>query len=71
MQDAAIAKQNREERQYRRTHVTIAEYDIFGQLEKTYNSYDEINIEKEILKSKKLYNNKYYRIYWGDDTILA
>jgi len=51
--------------------VTIAEYDIFGQLEKTYNSYDEINIEKEILKSKKLYNNKYYRIYWGDDTILA
>ena len=71
MSEATIAKQNREERQYRRTHVTIAEYNIFGQLEKTYKSYDEINIEKEILKSKKLYNNKYYRIYWGDDTILA
>ena len=71
LKDSIEAKEERERRAFRRANVTICQYDIFGELENTYNSYDEINIDKEILKSKEMFNNKYYRIYHGDDMILS
>lgn len=65
------AKKERERRANRRANITICEYNIYGNLEKSYSSYEELNIDKKILKSKKIYNNKYYRIYYGDDIILT
>lgn len=69
LKQSILSAEKRSKKSYRRSHVTICQYNINGELEKTFNDYDEINIDKSILKLKDCYNNKYYRIYYGDDII--
>ena len=66
--DAQETKRRNERAKYRRKHRTIGEYDIFGNLLELY-SEDKCPIDKEIYKSNQLYNNKYYKIYYGEDII--
>lgn len=53
---------------YRKEHRVIGEYDIFGNLLQCYSEQDS-PVDKEIYKTNKLYNNKYYCIYYGEDII--
>ena len=66
--DAEEARRANERAKYRREHRTICEYDICGNL---INLYDENNcpISKDIYKKNDLYDNKYYRVYYGEDVI--
>lgn len=65
-------KMSNEEKYYRRNHVYVAEYDIFGELQNVYFNYKGIeDIPLTVLKSKKLQDgNKYYRIYRGTEPVL-
>lgn len=69
MTQRRIEKQNRTE--YRRKNYTIVEYDAFGNMLQTFNSYDDMNVDKSILNNKKPYNDKYYRIFRGDDLVCS
>lgn len=64
-----IEKQNRAKD--RRKNYTIVEYDAFGNMLQTFNSYDDMNVDKSILNNKKPYNDKYYRIFRGDDLVCS
>lgn len=70
-----IAEQHRfelERAKRRRFNFTIVEYDIFGNFINSFNSFEEANIDKQVVKNQKiLYNNKYYRIYRDDEKILT
>ena len=68
-QDAEKTRMKNERAKYRRQHRVVAEYDVFGNLLELY-SEENAPVEKEVYKSSNLYDNKYYRIYYGDDTIL-
>lgn len=60
----------KDQKAYRKYHRTIGEYDIFGNLINTYH-YQDINIDNKYLSSKApALNNKYYRLYCGDDEVL-
>ena len=66
--DIEEARRRKERAKYRKKHRTIAEYDIFGNLLELY-SEDNCPVDKEIYKSNQLYNNRYYKIYYGEDVI--
>ena len=66
--DAEEAKRKRERAKYRKEHRVIGEYDIFGNLLELYEE-DQSPVDKEIYKTNKLHNNKYYKIYYGEDIV--
>ncbi len=66
--DAEEARKKQQRAKYRKEHRTIGEYDIFGNLLELY-SEDNCPVDKEIYKSNKLYNAKYYKVYYGEDII--
>lgn len=66
--DAEENRKKLERAKFRKEHRTIGEYNIFGKLIQLYD-YNNCPIDKEIVKSKKLCYNKYYRIYYGEDVI--
>lgn len=66
--DAEEARKKQQRAKYRREHRTIGEYDIFGNLLELY-SEDNCPVDKEIYKSNQLYNNKYYKVYYGEDIV--
>jgi hypothetical protein len=66
--EAEESNRKKERAKYRKQHRTIGEYDIFGNLLELYNE-ENSPVDKEIYKSTKLYNNKYYRIYYGEDIV--
>lgn len=66
--DAQETRRRNERAKYRREHRIIGEYDIFGNLLELY-SEDKCPVDKEIYKSNQLYNNRYYKIYYGEDII--
>ena len=66
--EAEEARKKQQRAKYRREHRTIGEYDIFGNLLELYQE-DNCPVDKEIYKSNKLYNEKYYRIYYGEDIV--
>ncbi len=53
-----------------RRKFVIAVYDIWGKLIETFPNCEKAGCKKEDLKSKKPINNKYFRIYRGNDKIL-
>ena len=55
-----------------RKNITICEYDVFGELIKTYSNYNETNRDEKQLKNKKITKDfKYFRIYKGNQKILT
>ena len=66
--DAEEALKNKERAKYRKTHRTIGEYDVFGNLLELYDE-ETSPVAKEVYKNTELYNNKYYRIYYGEDIV--
>lgn len=66
--DAEEAMRKKERAKYRKNHRTIGEYDIFGNLIELY-SEETSPVSKEIYKSSRLYNNKYYKVYYGEDVV--
>ena len=66
--DAEEARKKQQRAKYRKEHRTIGEYDIFGNLLELYQE-DNCPVDKDIYKSNKLYNEKYYKVYYGEDII--
>ena len=67
--DAIEARKRLERAKYRKEHRVIGEYDIFGNLIELY-SEENSPVDKKIYKSKNnFYNNKYYKIYYGEDVV--
>ena len=66
--DAEEHRKKSERAKFRKEHRTVGEYDVFGNLIALYDYYS-CPIEKEVVKSKKIYYNKYYRIYYGEDVV--
>ncbi len=66
--DAEEAERKKERAKYRRSHRLVGEYDIFGKLIQLYDYYN-CPIDIELVKSKKICYNKYYRIYYGEDIV--
>ena len=69
LNEATKSIANKERAKNRRLNRTIGEYDVFGNLLDLYNE-ETSPVNKEIYKTGKLYNNKYYKIYYGEDIIL-
>jgi hypothetical protein len=62
------ARKRIERAKYRRNHRLIGEYDIFGELIQLYD-YKNCPINIEAIKTNSLIENKYYKIYYGEDII--
>ena len=65
-------KQAQERAKYRKEHRLIGEYNIYGKLLQLVDYYNH-NLVIDITTIKSLknspYNNKYYKIYYGDDIV--
>ena len=65
-------KEENKNKSYRKNHIVIAVYDIWGKLQKTYNTYSDattaFNLSIEEFNNLIL-SNKFIKIYHGNDAI--